>query len=113
MNFTDPNEFQNGIESIGDVELRVKSNRPYNVVVRSATANFSSSTATVMPVSGVLSIKPEGSSTYIGLTSTDQNLLLNQSRGNTKFDITYKAIPGFNYADGIYTVSIVYTATQL
>ncbi len=113
MQFTTADQFQNGVESIGDVELRVKSNRPYNVVVRSASANFSSSTATSMPVSGVLSIKPEGSSTYMGLTNTNQNLLLNKNRGNTKYDISYKSTPGFNYADGIYTVSIVYTATQL
>lgn len=113
MAFSTADQFQNGIESIGEVEIRVKSNRPYNVVVKTATSNFTSNTATTMPVSGILSIKPEGSSTYMGLTNADQNLLVNKPRGNTKYDIAYKAVPGFNYEDGTYSVSIVYTATQL
>jgi len=33
--------------------------------------------------------------------------------GNQTFNVEFQATPGFNYPGGVYTVNIIFTATQL
>jgi len=110
--FSTADHYNNGVTAESAASIRVRSNKAYNVTVKSATANFNSSAATVMPVSGVLHVKENSQAGFTSITNTDQNLLTNQSRGVNIFKLTYRATPGFNYDGGTYSVNIIYTATQ-
>jgi hypothetical protein len=110
--FNSSDAYLNGIESSNAAAFKVRSNREFNVSVKSATSNFNSTTNTVMPVNNTLKVKETGSSNYVNINSSDQTLLAGQQKGNKDYFITYKATPGFGYDGGVYTVNIVYTATQ-
>jgi len=127
--FNTVNDYANGITSAAQ-ELKVRSNKNFSVTVKTSSANFSYSGSTTpaptMPVSGVLALKVSANSTsgtvatpfsttsYAGLTSSNQNLITNGSRGgNQTFSVMYQATPGFSYPAGTYTTDVVYTATQL
>lgn len=110
--FSTADNYNNGVIAESAASIRVRSNKSYNVSVKSATANFNSTSATVMPVSSILHVKENTQSTFRSITNTDQNLLTNQSRGVNVFKLTYRATPGFNYDGGTYSVNIIYTATQ-
>lgn len=112
MNFTTADNYQNGITADNAAQIRVRSNKSYNVTVKSTATSFSSSSATVMPVSNVLWVKESNQTTYVNMSNVDQDLITNQSRGSNTFDVSYKATPGFSYTDGTYIVSVIYTATQ-
>ena len=112
MAFNNANDYQNGVIAVNAASMRVRSNKNFNVTVKTASANFSSSTATLMPVQNVLWVKEINQSSFVNMSNTDQSLLTNQSRGIKIFGVTYKATPGFNYDGGTYTVTVIYTATQ-
>jgi len=112
MAFSSADHYNNGVEAASAATIRVRSNKAYNVTVKSGAANFTSTAATTMPVSGVLHVKESNQSNFTALTNQDQNLLTNINRGVNSFDVSYKATPGFNYDAGTYTVSVIYTATQ-
>ena len=126
--FTTVNDYANGVES-NDQQLKVRSNKDFDVTVKANAASFTYSgnttPAPVMPVQNVLNLKVTGNNTggaiaspfsstaYASLTAADQDLIDGGSRGgNQTFDIKYKATPGFAYPAGIYAVDVVYTATQ-
>ena len=126
--FNSVNDYANGVES-NDQQLKVRSNKDFDVTVKTNAANFTytgnTSPAPVMPVSGVLNLKvtangtggaiasPFSSTAYASLTDADQDLIADGDRGgNQTFDIKYKATPGFAYPAGTYAVDVVYTATQ-
>ncbi|MBN9484085.1 MAG: hypothetical protein J0H46_12070 [Bacteroidetes bacterium] len=127
--FNTVNDYANGVTS-GAQELKVRSNKNFSVTVKTSSANFSytgsTTPAPTMPVSGVLALKvsangtsgtvatPFSTTAYAGLTSSNQNLITNGSRGgNQTFSVMYQATPGFSYPAGTYTTDVVYTATQL
>ncbi len=129
MSFNNVNDYANGVTSSAQ-DLKVRSNKNFTVAVKTNAANFtytgSTTPAPTMPVSGVLAVKvsangtggaiasPFTSSSYSTLTSTNQNLITNGSRGgNQTFSVMYQATPGFSYPAGNYAVDVVYTATQL
>jgi hypothetical protein len=112
MAFSTADHYNDGVEATNAATIRVRSNKGYNVTVKSGSVNFSSAAVTTMPVSGVLHIKEANQSNYTGLTNQDQNLVVNQNRGINSIDISYKATPGFNFDAGTYMVSVVFTATQ-
>jgi hypothetical protein len=112
MAFSTADHYNDGVVAANAATIRVRSNKAYNVTVKAGAANFSSASATTMPVSGVLAVKESNQPAFTGLTASDQNLLTNQSRGVNNFNVTYRATPGFNYDAGTYTVSVIYTATQ-
>lgn len=129
LNFLTVNEYANGIES-GDQWLKVRSNKDYNISVKTNSANFTYSgntnPAPVMSVQNVLDLMVRfnytgatigahfSSSHFRKLSDIDRNLLENADRGgNQTFAIKYKATPGFAYPEGTYSVDVVYTATQL
>jgi hypothetical protein len=127
--FNSISTFASGQESAAQ-ELRVRSNKNFNVTVKSNSANFtyigSVSPAPVMPVASVLALmvtanttsgsvaSPFSTTAYSSITSSNQNLITNGSRGgNQRFSVKYEADPQFNYPSGSYSVNIVYTATQI
>ncbi len=129
LTFAGINDYHNGVVS-WDEYFRVRSNRNFNVTVKTNAANFtyagSVSPAPVMPVSGVLDLIVTSNntggtvaspftlnSTWAGLSNAAQPLISNGSRGdNQMYGIKYRATPGFNYPAGSYTVEVIYTATQ-
>lgn len=113
MNFSTASDYTNGVTSANAATLSVQSNRNYNVTVKSSSANFSSTAATTMPVNNVLYVKESNQTTFTNLSTTDQTLLSNQTKGTATINVDYKATPGLNYDAGTYTATVVYTATQL
>ncbi len=130
VNFTFANvsDYTNGKQS-SDYQIKVRSNKKFNVTVKANSAHFtysgSASPAPSMPVSSVLSmmiaanqtggsqVSPFSSGSFGSITSSAQNMLTNCNLGNNQwFNVKYKANPGFNYPGGTYTVDVVYTATQ-
>ena len=126
--FSSVNDYANGVES-GNQQLKVRSNKDFDVTVKANAANFTYSgnttPAPVMPVQDVLNLmvsanntggsiaSPFSASAYASLTDADQHLIEDGDRGgNQTFDIKYKATPGFAYPAGTYAVDVVYTATQ-
>jgi antitoxin component of RelBE/YafQ-DinJ toxin-antitoxin module len=126
--FSTVSDYANGVTSAAQ-QLRVQSNLPFSVTVKSNAANFSYTgsytTGTTMPVSGVLKLmvsanatggtiaSPFSSVSYATLSSADQNLINNGTYGaNQLFSVQYQATPGFTYPAGTYTTQVVYTATQ-
>lgn len=126
LSFNNVNDFANGVYT-GYQILIIKSNKDYNVTVKTNSANFtyngSTSPAPTMPVSVLkvgLFLNGTGgnaSSTfwakYASLSENDQTLFTNGQNGNFRyFFARYFADPGFAYPAGTYTVDVVYTATQ-
>lgn len=128
LNFGTTNDLADGVESTAQ-QLRVRSNRNFNVAVKTNSTNFTytgtASPTPTMPVSGILKLQVSSNSTggtvvssynatYGDITTTNQNIITSGSKGgNQLFSIKYKGIPGFDYPGGDYTTTIVYTVTQL
>lgn len=127
--FTSVTDYANGVES-GAQQLKVRSNKNFNVTVAASASHFnvsngSTTTVSTMPVSGVLDLMVSanqtggtigtGYSTYgAGLSTAAATIITNGTNGNNQtFDVKYKATPSFAYSAGNYTVDVVYTATQL
>ena len=124
--FNTVNDYANGVQSSAQ-ELKVRSNKKFDVTVKTNNASFSytgsTTPAPVMPVSGVLGLKVSANGTggtiagsfagYTSLSSTAANLIANGlNGGNQTFSVMYNATPGVTYPAGTYTVDVVYTATQ-
>jgi hypothetical protein len=127
LNFNSVSNFINGVAS-GAQQLKVQSNKQYNIAVSTASNYFTySGTATpapVMPVNGVLNLMVASNNTggtiptqfngsYAGINSTPQLILSNAlNNNNATFAVQYQAIPGTNYPAGAYAANVIYTATQ-
>lgn len=125
ISFTDQNQMNNGVETMTH-QVLVQSNLPYDVVMTTPT-NFSYSggftSNTTMPVFDKFKMKITDNSTggtnvlgngYTDVTGTSTQLFANcPASGDATFDIKYKLKPTSAYAPGIYTMNILYTATQL
>lgn len=113
MTFDVADDFANGIANNTASTFQVKSNRPWAVSVKAAAASFTgpAAPAATMP-STVLGVRLTGGSTYTTLSTTAASFT-SGSRGDSNFSVDYKAAPGFAYDAGTYTLSVVYTATQL
>jgi hypothetical protein len=125
--FATVSDYTNGVASAVQ-QLKVQSNKLFNVTINTSTANFTYAGATtpapVMPVSGVLAaqitanatggtVATSFNNTYASLSSSAQALISGcLNGGNQTFSIQYKTTPGFAYPAGTYTASVVYTATQ-
>lgn len=113
FSFSTATHYQNGLSNTNAATIRVRSNRRFNITVKSATTHFASASATPMPVSGVLAVRVSTQSTFLNLSTNNINLITNQNRGVRTFNLAYRATPSFNYDAGTYTANIIYTATQL
>lgn len=126
MVFDDINDFANGVTSSTQT-IRVRSNRKFNVRVRSQASRFtyagSSATNPKMPVNPVLKLKVSDNNTggtisggygnFKSMSTGGAKIINNaQPGGDNTFSIQYQATPGYTYPEGQYTVSIIYTATQ-
>jgi hypothetical protein len=113
LTFDVPDDYANGIANASASTFQVKSNRPWSVSVKAAAATFSGppAPAAAMP-SNVLSVRLSTGTTYTPLTTSVVSLT-SGARGDMNFSVDYRANPGFIYDAGTYTLSVVYTATQL
>ena len=126
--FATVTDYANGVESAAQ-QLKVRSNKIFNVTVAASAANFSvtnngTTSVSTMPVAGVLDLMvssnqaggtiASGYSAYGGgLSTAAASILTGASNGNNQtFSVKYKATPGFAYPAGVYAVDVVYTATQ-
>ena len=126
--FTTVTDYANGVESAAQ-QLKVRSNKIFNVTVAASAANFSvtnngTTSVSTMPVAGVLDLMvssnqaggtiASGYSAYGGgLSTAAASILTGASNGNNQtFSVKYKATPGFAYPAGVYAVDVIYTATQ-
>lgn len=129
MFFNTVNDYASGVHTSAQ-ELKVRSNKKFGVSVNTSSVSFtyagSASPQPVMPVAGVLGLRVTGNGTggsivspfstngYASLGATPASLLSNcNNGGDQNFEVKYEATPGFSYPAGVYTVDVVYTATQL
>lgn len=127
MVFNNVNDFANGVTTNWQI-LIVKSNKDFNITVKTTSANFtysgSTTPAPVMPVAnlnvGLFTNGTGGTATgtfnnkYAPLSATEQTMITNGSKGSFQYFFTrYKATPGFAYPAGTYSAEVVYTATQI
>ena len=126
--FTTVAHYADGVESAAQT-LKVRSNKNFNVTVKTSDANFAFTnggtvTTSVMPVSVLgLAVTANTTSGSLGagfsatgfkaLSATATPMINSASKGgNQTFEVKYKATPGFAYPAGTYTTDVVYTATQ-
>lgn len=129
FDFTTVGHYADGITSANQ-DLKVRSNRKFNITIKANAINFTYAGTTApapnMPVNDVLGVQvatnstggsiawPFGTGYYVNMPTSPWTLIRDGNRGSSQtFSVKYLAYPGFNYPEGIYTVDIVYTATQL
>jgi hypothetical protein len=115
FNFTTVTQIKNGLTSTNMNSFAVKSNVPWNMLVKASTPFFSASgtySSSNMPAS-VLRLST--SLQTINLSTTDQVLYSGIAGDATKtgntFTMSMYANPGFYYGPGTYTINVVYTLT--
>lgn len=127
MKFKDKNDFVNGVMSL-DQELRVRSNKNFKIAVKCdgnsfayvgndknnhnpIKNNFISAKVTANHTGGNVT---QAFKTGFGpLSDVDQDLLVDGESGDDQtFKIMYKCAPGFGLPSGIYSMNVVFTATQ-
>jgi len=126
--FNTASDLANGVESTAQ-ELKVRSNKNFNVSVKSSSANFYYlflgfwPIQSSMPVNSVLDVMVSNNQTggniaapftsYSDVSATSQNLISNGVAGGSQtFKVKYKATPGFGNYSGVYFTDVIYTATQ-
>ncbi len=119
FNFLTANDIENGVIKPQFTRFRIKATRPWTLSVKSLTPYFSGSgpyASQDMPPS-VLEIKKTNSSEYIPLAYTDVPLFTGSRGGNftpgNDFRADKKFTPGFNYNEGYYFITLVYTLTAM
>jgi hypothetical protein len=124
--FLTTNDFLNGVTSSAQT-LKVQSNKQFNVSIGSTTQYFAYTGTAYptpnMPIASVLSFLISNNNTggslpyssYASIPYSTATTIVNlgQNGGNSTFDVTYKATPGYAYPSGLYSAFVVYTATQL
>lgn len=126
MTFNNVNDYANGVQTGWQI-LIVKSNKDYDVTVKTNAANFTYSgnttPAPTMPVSALnVGLYYNGTggtpsntfnNKFAPLSAAPQALINNGKKGGFQYFFTrYKATPGFAYPAGTYTAEVIYTATQ-
>ncbi|MBN8672178.1 MAG: hypothetical protein J0L80_15955 [Chitinophagales bacterium] len=126
--FKSTTDFEKGVVS-DPQQLRVCSQQKFDITIRAMAPHFTyngvSMPQPTMPVDGVLSIRvlqnttcgtvaaPFSVRNYHTIKDSDNNLIINgESCSAENISVVYRAAPGFAYPPGVYTVDIIYTATQ-
>lgn len=104
-------DYDNGIEVLNANTLNYKTNKAWKVSVKALSANFSGGTGQTTMPSDVIKVRKNGSASYVAVSGTDQDLTTG-ARGNSNFNIDYKATPGYGYEAGTYSVTLQYTITN-
>lgn len=119
FNFFTTNDLENGVIKSQFTRFRIKATRPWTLSVKSTTPYFSGSgpyASRDMPPS-VLEIKKTNSNEYIPLAYSDVPLFTGSRGGNftpgNDFNADIKFTPGFNYSEGYYFITLVYTLTAM
>lgn len=128
LSFRNTTDFEKGVVSEPQ-QLRVCSQQKFDITIRATAPHFTYNGASTpqpaMPVDGVLSIRvlqnttcgtvaaPFSLRNYHTIKSSDANLIINgESCSAENISVVYHAVPGFTYPPGVYTVDVIYTATQ-
>lgn len=123
--FGDMDDYTNGVES-SEQEIRIRSNKGFNVRVQSNARDFtysgSAASTPSMRVNKVLSMRitdnstggiiTSGFSNYKSIDRSSKKILNRCGMGDKSFKVQYKATPGFSYPAGDYSTQIIFTATQ-
>ena len=115
--FTTAANYTSGKTTLNYTTVAVKSNVDWIISLKAQSALFTPQTVGAsnnMPAS-VLGFRVNGNPTFITMTTTSQTLKMGSNgnaalAGNT-FNIDMFFNPGFNYAGGLYNISILYTLT--
>lgn len=128
FNFSSPSDYANGVESAAQ-ELKVRSNKNFNVSVKSSSTNFYYLYLGFWPVQSSLAVSnvldvmvtnnqtggniTSAFSNFGNVSSSAQNMIVNGNAGGDQtFSVKYKATPGFGNYPGTYFTDVIYTATQ-
>ncbi len=127
MPLTSVSDYNNGVSSEVQ-QLKVESNREFNVTVNTNSPKFTYSgnvsPAPNVPVDQVLALKVIANATGGAIASVfnnisgalsnmTQNLVSNGATGGHQiFSVQYKTTPGISFPSGTYSVAVVYTASQ-
>jgi hypothetical protein len=119
FNFLTANDIEKGVVKTQFARFKIKATRPWTLSVKSLTPFFSASgpyASPDMPPS-VLQIKKTNSTEYIPLAYTDVPLFTGSKGGHltagNDFKADIKFTPGFNYNEGYYFITLIYTLTAL
>jgi len=124
MSFATVNDYANGVIS-AEQQLRVRSNKKFNVRVKARASRFSfagTGADPKMPLT-VLRLKvntnntggsiSSGHTNFTSLSTSGKSMISNATPGGSNtFSVQYNATPGFTYPAGTYTMEVIYTATQ-
>ncbi|SOE20477.1 hypothetical protein SAMN06298216_0967 [Spirosomataceae bacterium TFI 002] len=108
-------DYEDGVVSESASTFTFSSNLDWTVNVKAASALFAytgdaSGATTEMPAS-VLEVSPDGTA-FIALSTTDQTFETGTAGADKIVGATYKADPGYAYAEGSYEIDVQYTITQ-
>ncbi|MBS1774319.1 MAG: hypothetical protein JST82_15790 [Bacteroidetes bacterium] len=123
---TGTNTMASGVES-SDIQVQLQGTTNFDISVQSSSTNFtytgSATSQNVMQVSDVLAIEVTSNNTggsvangfgsYQSINGASKKMISAGQAGVRTFSFKYKATPGFNYAAGTYTTSIVYTISKI
>jgi hypothetical protein len=111
FSFDNLTDYDNGIEVLNANTLNYKTNKAWKVSVKALNANFTGGGGTITMPSSVIKVRKNGTASYVAVSSADQDLTTG-ARGNSNFNIDYKATPGYSYEAGTYDVTLQYTITN-
>jgi hypothetical protein len=111
FSFDNLTDYDNGIEVLNANTLNYKTNKAWKVSVKALSTNFTGGAGTTTMPSDVIKVRKNGTSSYVAISGTDQDLSTG-ARGNSNFNIDYKATPGYGYEAGTYAVTLQYTITN-
>lgn len=107
--------YTTGITNTNAVQLVVGATKNFTITAAAASTNFTGGSSTI-PATKLL-VRAAGSGSYvaIGSLASPTTLFSNQPLGaSSNFYVDYQFNPGFSgYVPGVYSISIVYTASLL
>ncbi|MES2875069.1 MAG: hypothetical protein V4708_15185 [Bacteroidota bacterium] len=119
FNVSTADDIEKGVIKNQFTRFRIKATRPWTLSVKSTTPYFSGSgpyASQNMPPS-VLEIRKTNSTNFIPVSYSNVPLFTGNRGGNytpgNDFKADIKFTPGFNYSEGYYFITLVYTLTAL
>ena len=115
MNFTTSSDYDNGVTALSAAELKVKSNKGWQVAVSTTATNFDAIDALndAEIAASALKVRKTGTTGYNAITSG--NAIANGNKGGHTagrvFNIDYSLNPGYFAAD-TYVVPVTFTVSN-
>jgi uncharacterized membrane protein YdcZ (DUF606 family) len=113
LTFVTAADFESGKTNLLAAGLRVRSNKNWTVSAKANSANFTASAGGDANVAAnTLSVRRNGTTNPVALTTTDQTLATGTKGGfgTNTFQIDYIANPGY-IAPATYTLGVTFTVT--